>query len=151
MIHYWYPILFTVSNDHTYPVILCHLERLFPVDWFLFSILLTNLLKKASQNLANHIYTYKSSNRSCSVRKGVLRNLAKFTGKRLCQGLFFEKFAGLKLPFYRTPLCDWFWTYKKNWKNRKEYLVQQLDVPKNSCSKNSRKQVCIMLLLSCLY
>ena len=26
----------------------------------------------------------------CSLRKGVLRNFAKFTGKYLCQGLFFN-------------------------------------------------------------
>ena len=33
--------------------------------------------------------------RSCSLRKGVLRNFAKFTGKHLCQSLFFNKVAGL--------------------------------------------------------
>ena len=38
----------------------------------------------------------RSSHRRCSVRKGVLRNFAKFTGKRLCQGLFFNKVAGLR-------------------------------------------------------
>ena len=26
----------------------------------------------------------------CSVKKGILRNLAKFTGKHLCQSLFFN-------------------------------------------------------------
>ena len=30
----------------------------------------------------------------CSVRKGVLRNFTKFTGKHLCQSLFFNKVAG---------------------------------------------------------
>ena len=35
---------------------------------------------------ANHILQ-KSSHRRCSVRKDVLRNFAKFTGKHLCQGL----------------------------------------------------------------
>ena len=29
-------------------------------------------------------------------KKDVLRNFAKFTGKRLCQGLFFNKVAGLR-------------------------------------------------------
>ena len=29
-------------------------------------------------------------NRRCSVRKGVLRNFEKFTGKHLCQSLFFS-------------------------------------------------------------
>ena len=31
----------------------------------------------------------------CSVKKGVLRNFAKFTGKHLCQRLFFNKVADL--------------------------------------------------------
>ena len=34
------------------------------------------------------------SHRRCSVRKGVIRNFAKFTGKHLCQSLFFNKVAG---------------------------------------------------------
>ena len=37
----------------------------------------------------------------CSVRKGVLRNFAKFTGKRLCQRLFFNKVAGLACTFIK--------------------------------------------------
>ena len=36
-----------------------------------------------------------SSHQTCSVRKGVLRNFAKFTGKHLCQSLFFNKVADL--------------------------------------------------------
>ena len=36
----------------------------------------------------------RSSHRSCSVAKGVLGNFAKFTGKHLCQSLFFNKVAG---------------------------------------------------------
>ena len=39
---------------------------------------------------------YGSSHQRCSVRKGVLRNLAKFTGKDLCQSLFFNKVSGLR-------------------------------------------------------
>ena len=31
------------------------------------------------------------------MKKGVLRNFAKFTGKPLCQSLFFNKVAGLRL------------------------------------------------------
>ena len=45
----------------------------------------------------------RSSHRSCSVRKDVLRNFAKSTGKHLCQGLFFNKVAGLNFAkFLRT-------------------------------------------------
>ena len=36
---------------------------------------------------ANHILD-RGSHRMCSVRKDVLRNFAKFTGKHLCEGLF---------------------------------------------------------------
>ena len=33
----------------------------------------------------------RSSHQRCSVRKVVLRNFLKFTGKHLCQSLFFNK------------------------------------------------------------
>ena len=33
----------------------------------------------------------RSSRRRCSLKKGVLRNFAKFTGKHLCQRLFFNR------------------------------------------------------------
>ena len=39
---------------------------------------------------------FRSSYRRCSIRKGVLRNFAKFKGKYLCQSLFFKKVAGLR-------------------------------------------------------
>ena len=39
----------------------------------------------------------RSSHQRCSMKKGVLRNFTKFTGKQLCQSLFFNKVAGLRL------------------------------------------------------
>ena len=50
--------------------------------------------------LVQHIVVQKlvkrrSSHRRCSLRKGVLRNFRKFTGKHLCQSLYFHKVAGL--------------------------------------------------------
>ena len=45
----------------------------------------------------------RSSHRRCSVKIDVLRNFAIFTGKHLCQNVFFNKVAGLaKLPFLRN-------------------------------------------------
>ena len=38
----------------------------------------------------NLLLHFRSSHQRCSVRKGVLRNFAKFTGKHLCQSLFFN-------------------------------------------------------------
>ena len=38
---------------------------------------------------------YRSSHQRCSMKKGVLRNFPKFTGKHLCHSLFLNKVAGL--------------------------------------------------------
>ena len=38
----------------------------------------------------------RNSHRRCSVKKNVLRNFAKFTGKHLCQSLFLNKVADLR-------------------------------------------------------
>ena len=38
----------------------------------------------------------RSSQQRCSMKKGVLRNFTKFTGKHLCLSLSFNKVAGLK-------------------------------------------------------
>ena len=42
-------------------------------------------------NLLYNFTQYTSSHRRCPVREGVLINFAKFAGKHLCQGLFFNK------------------------------------------------------------
>ena len=41
---------------------------------------------------------YRSNHERCSIIKGFLRNSAKFTGRQLCQSLFFNKVAGLGPP-----------------------------------------------------
>ena len=42
----------------------------------------------------------------CSIINGVLRNLAKFTAKHLCQSLFFNKVAGLRVAtLLKKRLC----------------------------------------------
>ena len=51
----------------------------------------------------NQIMVDRSSYQRCSVKKSVLRNFAKFTGKHLCQSLFFPvNFA----KFLRTPFLQ---------------------------------------------
>ena len=42
-----------------------------------------------------HVLKFRSIRRGCSVRKGVIKNVAKFTKKHLCQSLFFNKVASL--------------------------------------------------------
>ena len=46
--------------------------------------------------MTQKIPMYRSSHRRCSVRKSVVRNFAKFTGKHLCQTLFFNKVSGMR-------------------------------------------------------
>ena len=48
----------------------------------------------------------RSSRPDVLCKKGVLKNFAKFTGKHLCQSLFFNKVAGLL--FCTTPPDDCF-------------------------------------------
>ena len=41
------------------------------------------------------IHLFRSSHQRCSIKKRVLRNFTEFTGKHLCQSLFFKKVLGL--------------------------------------------------------
>ena len=45
---------------------------------------------------ANDPLKSRSSHQRCFVRKGILRNFEKLTGKHMCQSLFFNKVAGLR-------------------------------------------------------
>ena len=42
----------------------------------------------------NGLFNNRNSHQRCSLRKGILRNFAKFRGKHLYQSLFFNKVAG---------------------------------------------------------
>ena len=68
-------------------------------SWFLRHIVLNLLL------------FFRSSHQRCSVRKGVLRNFAKFTGNHLCQSLFFNFIK--KETLTQVFFCD-FWEIFKN-------------------------------------
>ena len=39
---------------------------------------------------------FRSSHQRCSIKKIVLKNFTKFTGKHLCQSIFFNKVADLR-------------------------------------------------------
>ena len=49
-------------------------------------------------NFQNYLLesNFRSSLRRCSIKKGVLRNFAKLTGKQLCQSLLFNKVADFR-------------------------------------------------------
>ena len=73
--------------------------------------------------LQNHGISYRSSHRRCSVKKSVLGNFAKFTGKHLCQSLFFNKVAG-----QRPEACNFI---------KKETLAQVFSCEFCEISKNT--------------
>ena len=50
----------------------------------------------------------RSSRRRCSVKKGILRNFAKFAGKHMCQTLFFNTVAGRLQLCYKQTLAQVF-------------------------------------------
>ena len=60
------------------------------------------------RNSTNSTAKIRSSHRRCSVKKGVLTNVAKFTGKNLGQSLFFNKVPGLRpsKKWLRTPFLQ---------------------------------------------
>ena len=51
---------------------------------------------------------FRSSRQEVFCKKGVLRNFAKFTGKHLCQSLFFNKVAGLRSADLQAKSTKWF-------------------------------------------
>ena len=57
-------------------------------------------------NWASNVVYIRSSHRRYSVRKGVLRNFAKFTGKHLCQSLWLRCFVVKFVKFLRTPFSQ---------------------------------------------
>ena len=63
---------------------------------------LTTFVKEASSYMFDRgrnmsLRRFRSSRQEVFCQKGVLRNFSKFTGKHLCQILFFNKVAGLRL------------------------------------------------------
>ena len=57
-----------------------------------------------------HLHSIRTKDCQKQSPRGVLRNFAKFTGKHLCQSLYFNKVAGLRpvnfAKFLRTPFLQ---------------------------------------------
>ena len=80
-----------------------------------------SLIKFSWRNCDHHIFQrlFRSSQLRCSMKKGVLRNFSRFTGKYLCQSLFLNKVTGLGPHFIKKETlaqgfsCE-FWEISKN-------------------------------------
>ena len=69
---------------------------------------------------------FKSSHQRCSIRKGILRYFAKFTGKHLCQSLFFNEVVLNKVA--GSLACNFI---------KKEALAQVFSCEFSEISKNT--------------
>ena len=65
--------------------------------------------------MGQYLYKQRSSHRRCSVRKGILKNFAKFTGKHQCQSFFFNKVTGLDLQFIKKETLVFSCEFCENW------------------------------------
>ena len=59
-------------------------------------VITSTLLKYYFKSFLKVMVIYRRSHRRCSIRKGVLKNFAKFTGKHLCRIALFHEIAGLR-------------------------------------------------------
>ena len=88
------------------------LHRFFLWEWNLKRLILINI--NICWNDANSRYPFREVSRpEVFCKKGVLRNFTKFTGKHLCQSLFFNKVEALrtaallqKRPWHRCFLAN---------------------------------------------
>ena len=70
----------------------------------------TQLLNSETMILEIIFRILRSTHRRYSVKKGVLGNFAKSTGKHLCQSLFFNKVKGLR-PATLVKERLWYWCF----------------------------------------
>ena len=72
----------------------CYYQKFFVRKYM--DVFHNNLHPEAARVLQQFWEESEAATGDILLRKGVLRNFAKFTGKHLCQSLFFNKVAGLR-------------------------------------------------------
>ena len=99
------------SNLHCIIFVICTTKHRFTyfINTAVLNVGLSQMFSKYSSitnlNTINYLYlsfTFRSSRPEVFFEKGVLRNFAKFTGKNLCQSLFFNKVADAACNFIQT-------------------------------------------------
>ena len=84
-------IVFVISICSCYRTMLIAIQEIFS-EFLVFYNLFQEPFKRAK---------YRGSYPEMFCRKGAFRNFIKFTGKHLCQSLFFNKCAGLRYSWCR--------------------------------------------------
>ena len=90
----------------------------------------------------------ETSTRRCSVKKGFLRNFSKFTGKHLCQSLFFNKAVDLSqvlsCEFYEISMNRFFY-------GKPQVAVSVMLIPKFHNKIVACHHTCLVFLTSFFY
>ena len=94
------------------------------------------LSRGVGNDLSSEIICFmeRSSRLDVLCQKGVLRHFAKFTGKHLCQGLFFKKAAGLRMQFIKKR--PWYRCFPVNFAEflGAPFILEHLVKYSNGCS-----------------
>ena len=87
-------------------------EKISTATYFLISYMLLSYIKETYcywkiEKMQIPKTVFRSSHQRCYVRKGVLRNFTKFTGKHLYQSIFFNKVGGLRHAKHAKQAILW--------------------------------------------
>ena len=115
-------------------------------------------------------FIYRSSHQRCSMRKGVLRNFAKFTGKHLGQSLFFNKVVGLRpaallkrrlwprcfpvnfVKFLRTPFfTEHLWATASVFKMSQKLSTSHISLDLTLTGKITTSNELFMFIILCIF
>ena len=112
--------------------------------WNMQKILRTPILNNICEQLLLcinkrcRVFTFRSSHRRCSVRKGTLRNFTKFTGKHLCQSLCFNKACNfIKIEFMAMVFSCEFCEISMN-----TFFTEHVWVTASTLSLKRQKSLC---------
>ena len=106
----------------------------------IFSQILLIIWQKKTFTL-NSFLAMKLSHRRCFVKKGVLKNFAKLTGKHLCQSLFLNKVAGRACNFIKKETlaqvfsCEFSETSKNTFFYRTPLVASSKQMIPSKCGK----------------
>ena len=103
-----------------------------------------NVMKNRSlvakkQRKSQYMLAARSNHQRCSIKKGVLKNFTKFTGKHLCQRLFFNKVPGQACNFIKKESLTQVFSceFCKNFKNT--FFTEHLRATASELPQSIRK------------
>ena len=91
--------VFSYTSVNVFPLNTTNVWRVCLFIYLFWAIFLALLSQTITFTLQLHTCTGQKQPPECSIKIGVLKNFPKFTGKHLCESLFFNKAADLRVSF----------------------------------------------------